>query len=210
MEQISAFTGTPAFLEPERIVQYFDLAKGDHVADFGAGHGYFTIPMAGVVGGDGKVYALDIQKSVLDIIRAKAKVEHLFNIEPIWADLERPGGSHLKDEFLDFVLIANIFFQVENRSPLLTEAFRILRKGGRLAAIEWDSPSQLFAGAGGRPEPTDVIIKKSGEGKTPLGPPLELRIRKDLTKKLAEEAGFALDREFEAGSQHYGLLFKKP
>ena len=80
MAEYHTTTNTGAFLEPDRIVKSFDLERGDYVADFGAGHGYFVIPLARTVGGDGKVYALDIQKEVLEIIRAKAKLEHLLNI----------------------------------------------------------------------------------------------------------------------------------
>src|SRR3989338_9848578 len=97
-------TAPQTFLEPERIVRYFGLERGDHAADFGAGHGYFTIPIARAVGGEGRVYALDIQKAALDIIRAKAKLEHLLNIDLIWADLDMPHGSRIKDKTLDFVL----------------------------------------------------------------------------------------------------------
>lgn len=176
---------TSAFLEPERIVRYFDLKAGDHVADFGAGHGYFSIPMARIVGGDGKVYALDIQKSVLDIIRAKAKLEHLLNIEPVWADLDEPQGSKLKDKFIDFVVIANILFQAEKKDNIFREAHRILREGGKLAVVEWD------------------------ETPAPMGPQLNLRVKKDTAKGLALQAGFETEKEFEAGSHHYGLLFVK-
>lgn len=176
---------TAAFLEPERIVKSFGLEKGDYVADFGAGHGYFVIPLARTVGGDGKVYALDIQKEVLEIIRAKAKLAHLLNIETVWADLDEPQGSKLKDRFIDFVLIANILFQAEKKDALLTEAFRVLREGGRLAVIEWDADSGN------------------------LGPPRESRLKKEEAKTLALKAGFAQDREFAAGDQHYGLLFNK-
>ncbi len=182
METISA---AQTFLEPERIVRYFGLKPGDHVADFGAGHGYFTIPMARIAGGDGKVYALDIQKSVLDIIRAKAKLEHLLNIETVWADLDEPHGSKLKDKFIDFAVIANILFQAEKKENIFREAHRILREGGRLAVVEWD------------------------ETPAPMGPPLNLRVKKDTAKSLATSAGFELEKEFEAGSHHYGLLFKK-
>lgn len=174
-----------AFLEPERIVKSFSLEKGDYVADFGAGHGYFAIPMARAVGGDGKVYALDIQKEVLEIIRAKAKLAHLLNIETVWADLDEQGGSKLKADFLDFVLISNLLFQTDKKDALLTETFRVLRKGGRLAIIEWD------ADLGN------------------LGPPREMRIKKGGAKNLALKTGFAQDREFAAGAQHYGLLFVK-
>lgn len=178
-------TNQKSFAEPERIVQSFDLQKGDHVADFGAGHGFFVIPIARRVGGDGKVYAIDIQRNVLEVIRSKAKLEHLLNIEFIWADLELPNGSKLKNAFLDFVLISNSLFQVENKLTYFFESARILSETGRLAVIEWDDTP------------------------TPLGPPLSHRVKKNTVRELALRAGFSLDREFEAGSHHYGLLFYK-
>lgn len=177
---------TDNFLQPERIIKYFDLEPGDHVADLGAGHGYFTIPMARIVGGNGKVYAVDVQKSVLDIIRTKAKLESLLNIEPLWADIDHTSGLKIKNEFIDFVLISNTLFQSENKEGVLREAYRMLRGGGKLAIIEWDITAP-----------------------PPLGPPLALRINKDTIKNMAMKIGFASDREFEAGSHHYGLLFKK-
>ena len=176
------------FLDPERIVKYFGLEKGDFVADFGAGHGYFTIPTARAVGGDGKVYAVDIQKSVLDIVRAKAKLEHLLNIELVWGNLEEPDGSHLKSDFIDFVVVSNVLFQSDKKDAVMEEAHRVLRSGARMAVIEWEESGTSSA----------------------LGPPMHLRIPKKTAQSLAEKAGFELDREFETGSHHYGLLFKKP
>lgn len=188
MQQNSLTTAgdTDWFLTPERIVRYFDLEKGDHVADFGAGHGYFTIPMARVVGAEGRVYAIDIQKSVLDIIRAKAKLEHLLNIEPVWTDVDTFGGSKLRDGFIDFVVIANTLFQSEDKETVLKEAYRVLREKGKLAIIEWDE-----------------------NDRSALGPGKNLRIKKEAAVNLTLETGFKPDREFEAGSHHYGLLFIK-
>ena len=122
------------FVRPESVIALLDLKKGDHVADFGAGHGYFTLPIARAVGSEGKVYALDVQKSVLDVIRSRAKLVHLLNIECIWADLENPGGSKLKDAFVEFVIMANIAFQAETKDTIFKEAYRILRPGGRIAS----------------------------------------------------------------------------
>lgn len=178
--------GIVGFLQPEKIVQQFGFKKGDYVADFGAGHGYFTIPVARIVGGDGRVYALDIQKTVLEVIRAKAKLEHLLNIELMWVNLDEEGGSHLKDGYIDFVVIANVLFQTEKKETVLHEAARILRAGGRMALIEWD-----------------------GAAPGVLGPPQKVRTKKDDIQKLAEGIGFSLEREFDAGTHHYGLLFLK-
>ncbi len=173
------------FLEPNKLVKSFNLESGDYIADFGTGHGFFAMAMARMVGGNGKVYAIDIQKSELEIIRARAKIEHLLNIETLWADLDQPQGSRLKDQSIDFVLIANMLFQSENKPVMIQEAYRVLREKGRLAIIEWDETPGL------------------------MGPPQTMRVSKESLKDLGTKAGFKTNQEFEAGSHHYGLLFEK-
>ncbi len=177
--------GTGDFLQPERVIARLDIRPGMIVADFGAGSGHFTIPAARKVGENGKVYAIDIQEHAVNLIRSRANLEHLRNIETIWADLERPSGSHLPDDAVDFVIVANILFQAEAKNELFKEARRVLRTGGRLAVLEWD------------------------ETPFPAGPPMALRTPKAGIKRMAEEAGFELEKEFDAGSHHFGLLFIK-
>ena len=55
------------FIRPESVIDQWRLKRGDHVADFGAGHGYFTLPAARAVGAEGKIYALDVQRATLDV-----------------------------------------------------------------------------------------------------------------------------------------------
>ncbi|MEK7099138.1 MAG: methyltransferase domain-containing protein [Patescibacteria group bacterium] len=176
-----------SFLEPQRIVAGFGLQRGDHAADFGAGHGFFTLAMAIAVGRDGKVWAVDIQKEALDMVRSRAMAEHLLNIEYLRADLEQPGTSGLPERFMDFVLIGNMLFQAQERGEVLREAWVCLRSKGRLAMIEWDAMASPV-----------------------IGPPAAQRIKKQDAKSLAIGAGFEPDREFSAGPHHYGLLFMKP
>lgn len=175
-----------SFLVPEKVIAVIGVQPGDHAADFGAGHGYFTIPLAQRVGGNGKVYAVDIQKSALGIIRNKAHLLHLLNIELIWGNLDEPNGSKLKDQYLEFVLISNMLFQTEFPEIPVREAYRVLREGGKTAVIEWDNS-----------------IPGS------LGPAQNEMLHKEDTKTLFTNAGFSFEREFDAGSHHYGLLFVK-
>ena len=218
-----------AFLEPERIVQSFGLKPGDHVADFGAGHGYFTIPLARSVGSEGRVWAIDIQKPVLDIVRSKARPEHLLNIEYVWADLEEPGRSGLAERFMDLVLVGNILFQAERRDVVLREAWRILREAGRLAVVEWDVSMPRLSRPLAIPEISenspDIAIqagnfqkfqdgagleeRHGNFGNGTVGPLPSARIKKEDARALAIQAGFEFDREFSAGPHHYGLLFIK-
>lgn len=181
--------GTPSetqFLNPERIVGYFGLNKRMTVADFGAGSGFYTIPAARAVGEEGKVFAIDIQRSALDIIKSKAGLLHLLNIETVWADLELPEGSLLPAASVDFVVISNILFQAEKKLEIFQEAARVAKRGAEVATVEWD------------------------ETPFPGGPPVEMRVPKSTVKALAGQVGLVLDKEFEAGSHHYGLLYRKP
>lgn len=178
--------GEKNFLKPEQVILSFGLEKGDHVADFGAGHGHFVIPIARLVGGNGRVYAVDIQKSALDVIRSSARAENLLNVETIMADLEKLGSLKIKNDFIDFVIVSNILFQVEDKANVFAEAWRVMRSGSRMAVIEWekDAPASL-------------------------GPPVGNRIGIEEVRKIAESAGFEFDAEFETGGYHYGLFFVK-
>ena len=178
-------TRNAGFLSPEKVIANFELGTGMRTADFGAGAGFFVIPMARAVGPLGKVIAIDIQKRNLEIIRSRSKIEHLLNIEVVWGNLELENGSKLKNEAIDFVILSNILFQTENKPRLMSEAWRVLIKGGRMAVIDWDQ--------------TDF----------PASPDHNLRIYPDVVKTFAHNAGFAFMREFGAGAHHYGLMFKK-
>src|SRR3989344_1723292 len=111
--------GTGGFLNPDLIVNEFGLMPGMSVADFGSGAGYFTILMAGRVGKEGRVYALDIMESALDSVRAKARAVGLENVEEIRTNLEVLGSSCLADQSQDIVLLANILFQPDKQSEII-------------------------------------------------------------------------------------------
>ncbi|KKS34039.1 MAG: hypothetical protein UU96_C0009G0001, partial [Parcubacteria group bacterium GW2011_GWC2_42_13] len=97
-----------SFLNPEQAVKEFGIKPGMVAADFGCGAGYFSLALAKEVGSQGRVYAIDIQKEVLEVVRNRAKSRHCSNISTVLADLEIAGSSKLKNELADFVLIANI------------------------------------------------------------------------------------------------------
>ena len=173
------------FVKPESIVKILDILPGMAVADFGAGAGFYTIPIAKRVGESGKVYAFDIRKETLEIIRSKAREARLFNIDALRADLEDKEGSHLKSGSVDMIMISNILFQTEDKKNLADESFRILKPGGKVVLVEWN------------------------EDKGCSGPPLADRVNRRDAEEIFLKCGFIFEKELNAGENHYGLVLKK-
>lgn len=175
---------TANFAHPQRNVVALGIEPGMSVADFGSGSGIYVLHIAETLENSGHVYAIDVQRDLLRRVKNEAHRRGFKNVDVIWTDLERAGSSKLADKTLDFVLISNLLFQIENKTAVLAEAWRILKPAGRLAIIDW---SESFGGLG--PIKNDVVSKE-----------------KSLA--LAKENGFELKREFSAGAHHYGMIFR--
>jgi ubiquinone/menaquinone biosynthesis C-methylase UbiE len=126
------------FSDPEKNIEQFSLGKGNYVADFGAGSGFYSFSAAEAVGETGKVYSVDVQKDLLQKLKNEAvSSRHLRNIEIIWADFEHLGGTRLRESSIDAIIIANVFFQISGKDNCCLEMRRILKKGGRVLLIDW-------------------------------------------------------------------------
>lgn len=173
------------FSQPEKNIEQFHIDPGMSVADLGAGAGFYSIPLAKAVGPSGKVYAVDVQKDLLSKLQNDSQVAKAYNIKLVWGDLDEPKGSTLPNESVDRVVIANTLFQVEEKDILIEEAYRILRKNGKLLFVDWiDS----FGGLG--PQSKDII-------------------KPDVARTLFESNDFSFLKDIKAGEHHYGFVMKK-
>lgn len=175
-------SGAANFLDPQSLLDKLGIKEGMLVADFGSGAGHFAILIARKVGMQGTVYAIDIQKGPIESVRSNSKLQGLTNVQAIRGDLEREKGSTLSEKSIDIVFCANVLFQVKNRSAVIREAKRVLKKKGKLVIIEWRVEASW-------------------------GPQVHTRLSREDFVTLAEKEGFILEKEFPAGSHHYGLAF---
>lgn len=172
------------FINLEKIIAQLEIEPNATIADFGAGHGFFAVAFGKIVGPSGQVFAVDVLPQALEAVKSKARLEGLFNVKIIHANLEKPNGSTLENESCDFVFVANVLFQVPNKPALLSEARRILKANGRLAVIEW-------------------------KPYTSVGPQKEYRLTEEELKQIILENGFNEIKKINAGSHHYGFIFNK-
>jgi ubiquinone/menaquinone biosynthesis C-methylase UbiE len=167
------------FTDPVKNLKALGLREDSIVADLGAGTGFYSIA-AGRIAAKGRVYAVEIVKDFLDTIGRKIKEANLSNVEIIWGNIEKPGGTHMGDAVADAVIASNVLFQVEHKDNFILEIKRILKPKGRVLLIDWS-----LAGIVGE----QAIISK------------------DRAREMFEKAGFIKDADVDAGAHHYGMIF---
>jgi len=123
--------------QPERVVAALNLARGDHVADLGAGSGYFTLRLADAVGPHGRVYAVDVDDAMLDHVAKEAAEAGATQVVPLRA---APDDPNLPDP-VDLVFTSNTYHHLGERVDYLRRLRDDLRPGGRVAVVEFHSGS---------------------------------------------------------------------
>jgi arsenite methyltransferase len=121
--------------QPQRVMLALNVRPGDQVADLGSGGGYFTFRLAEAVGPAGKVYAVDIDPDMVDLIAKRAKQETASNIDPI---LAKPNDPLLPKTGVDLIFTSNTYHHIDNRIAYLSKLREYLRPGGRIAIIDFD------------------------------------------------------------------------
>jgi len=170
------------FSDPVANLAKVGLTDGMKVVDLGAGSGFYAIEAAKKVGASGRVYAVDVQKDLLERLRSISLKERLTNIEVVWGDAEKIGGTKLHEAIADRVVASNILFQITKPDDFVLEIKRILKLNGKVLVVDWSESS-------------------------PLGP--KTVVPMSVTRDVFEKSGFKLEQSFNAGEHHYGLIFSR-
>ncbi|MBI5654961.1 methyltransferase domain-containing protein [Candidatus Uhrbacteria bacterium] len=173
-------------INPFKLLERVGIRQGQRVADLGCGAlGHFVFPAAQLVGANGSVFAVDIQRSVLEQIEKRAKDGQYFNVFPVWSDIDVYRATRIEDASLDLTLLINNLYLSQNREGLIREMARLARPGSRIIVVEW--------------KPTD----------SPLGPPVSQRLDKQEAKKMLKSPLIEFQDDFEAGPYHYGMIYER-
>lgn len=165
--------------QPEQIMDKLLIADGSRVGDIGAGGGWFTVRLARRVGPNGRVFAEDIQRQMIESIDRRVKRDGLGNVETIHGtplDPRLPPG-------LDAVLIVDTYPQLDDPVGLMTHVRRSLKPNGRLGIVDFKK---------------DILGP---------GPDLDERLEPEVIIRDAERAGLKLQAHETFLRYQYLLVF---
>ena len=165
----------------EQIVKSMGLTPGMIVADIGAGTGYYTFRMAKLVP-EGKVYAVELQDELIDILNKKKNDSAVNNIEVVHGDTL---SVNLPENTIDLAIMVDVYHELSWPREIIRSVSRSLKKDGKLLLVEY------------RGEDPAVQIK-----------PLHKTTVVQLTKEMLSN-GFVLDKRIDKFPIQHFLLFRK-
>lgn len=118
----------------EKMLAALKVRPGQQVCDLGCGNGFYTLPLAAMVGAEGRVHAVDIQQEMLHLLDERAKEAGRENIEPI---LGSPIDPRLPEGKLDLILLVDVYHELSHPEQMLQAMRRALQPRGRLALVEF-------------------------------------------------------------------------
>jgi ubiquinone/menaquinone biosynthesis C-methylase UbiE len=164
------------------LIKNMKLSKTDHVADIGAGSGYFSFRISPLVP-KGKVHAVDISPQMLGIIRAKKAKSGCENVITVQSSIK---STTLAPDSIDCALMVDAYHEFSYPREMALSIFTALRPEGRLILIEY------------RKEDPKVPIKL-------LHKMSEAQAKKEIT-----EVGFVWKKTLDFLPQQHFIIFEKP
>ncbi len=168
-----------SWYNPEAILR--DLQKGMTFVDVGCGDGFFSLLAAKKVGPNGRVYAVDVDGSRVEMLQDKADAEGLENIV---AAVGRAEDTVFCEECADMVFFSMDLHDFADPAKVLENARKMVKPSGKVLDLDWKKQDMAF------------------------GPPTRIRFSEEKASELLSAAGFCVEVA-EAGPYHY-LITAKP
>ena len=163
---------------PDRVIAALNLKRGQIVADIGAGTGYFSIRLAKSKASP-KVYAADIEPSMVSYLRERAAKEGLTNVIAVQAAADQPNLP----EPVDLILIVDTYHHIGDREAYFRRLAKSIKPGGQVVIIDFKPDS-------------------------PEGPPKEFRFPLEQFKTEMGKAGYKLAAQHNFLPRQEFLIFE--
>lgn len=170
--------------KPAQVLDALALKPGLHVADLGAGSGYFTRRFVEAVGDTGKVYVIDIEPEALKYV--EESLIHLHRSFEAEFILARPDNPKIPFASVDLIFVCNTYHHLADRTDYFRNVKSSLKPGGHIAIIDF------------------YHDERSGE----LGFPKRHLVPREKVIEEMTEAGYRLAKEHTFLQKQYFLEFE--
>ena len=123
------------FAQRLTVLKAIGLQPGQHIADIGAGTGFYTELFAETTGPTGHVYAVDIAPNFLKRINKRSQARKLTNVTSV---LGRENSITLPAGSLDKAFTCNVYHHLEYPKTSLASIYKALKPGGELIVIDFE------------------------------------------------------------------------
>ncbi|NJC28063.1 class I SAM-dependent methyltransferase [Neolewinella antarctica] len=114
-------------------IENMGIQADERIADIGAGSGYYTFRMARKAS-EGKVFAVDIQPEMLDLMQQRIEREGIENVELVRGSETSP---QLAANSVDLVTMVDVYHELSHPRETMQNIVSALRPGGRFVLLEY-------------------------------------------------------------------------
>jgi ubiquinone/menaquinone biosynthesis C-methylase UbiE len=115
------------------VMKALNLQPGQVVADIGCGTGYFSWRFAEAVGPQGKVYGVEIQQEMLDMLAKAMAARGVTNVIGVVGTPEDPKLP----ELVDLAIFIDVYHECSHPAEIIAALCRSLKPNGRIVFIEY-------------------------------------------------------------------------
>lgn len=169
--------------KPDQMVELLQLKPGMKVADIGAGTGYISWRMAQKVGAEGRVYAVDIQQEMLDLLAKQMEKRGKKNVEGVLGTIQH---ANLQPNSIDLAIMVDVYHEFSHPYEMMQSIVSALKPGGRVAFVEY------------RAEDPEVPIKRVH------------KMTEEQVKREAEVAGLVWEKTITDLPRQHLIIVRKP
>jgi ubiquinone/menaquinone biosynthesis C-methylase UbiE len=165
-----------------QLLKNLAVQPGMAIADIGAGSGYHSTLLSNMVG-NGKVYAVDVEREMISYLNERIKREGKKNIIPV---LSTEKTVSLPANSMDMMLLVDVYHEFSFPYEMTRSMLEALKPGGKLVLVEF------------RAEDPNVPIKAIH------------KMSQQQAVKEFKAAGFSFEKNISNLPWQHCLIFRKP
>lgn len=165
-----------------QLLKNLAVQPGTVIADIGAGSGYHSTLLSKMVG-NGKVYAVDVEREMIAYLNERIKREGKKNIIPV---LSTEKTVSLPANSMDMMLLVDVYHEFSFPHEMALSMLEALKPGGKLVLVEF------------RAEDPNVPIKAIH------------KMSQQQAVKEFKAAGFSFEKNSSNLPWQHCLIFRKP